>query len=102
MRKQKRKHRNHLYSLRRHRSYRQKHVAHLLGHKDIQMVCRYETGSSLPTLKTALLMQVIFGTEISHMYPDLYKELQAVAVRRAQELDRALGAHIRGRVLRKD
>jgi DNA-binding XRE family transcriptional regulator len=99
MNKAKQKHRNHLYALRRMRGYRQKHVAQLLGHRGTQMVSRYETGQVIPPLKTALLLQVILGAQLSDIYGDLYKDIKQTAVKRASQLTPALGAHIRGRVL---
>jgi DNA-binding XRE family transcriptional regulator len=102
MKKPKRKHRNHLFTLRRVRGYKQKHVAHLLGLRGTHMISRYETGQAVPPLHTALLLQVVLGAQLSDIYADLYKDLQLVAVRRATKLTPALGAHIRGRVLGRD
>lgn len=97
-----RRHRNHLYALRRSRRYLQKHVAHLLGLSGRKAVSRYETGSALPSLRTALLMQIVLGATLADIFPDLYRELQALAVERETQLSPLLGKHIRGRVHGRD
>jgi DNA-binding XRE family transcriptional regulator len=93
---------SHLYELRRIRGYGQKHLAHLLGHKHIGMISAYEAGTALPSLKTALLLEIVLGAQLSEIYLELYRHLQMLAVQREAALPRSFGRHIRGRVLGKD
>src|SRR5712691_10375071 len=93
---------NHLYALRRNRGYLQKHVATLVGHRFIQMVSQYESGTSLPPLETALLLEIILGARLSEIYVDLYQELQLLVLQRSQTLPTDLRHRIVDRLLRKD
>jgi transcriptional regulator with XRE-family HTH domain len=88
--------------LRRIRRYRQKHLATLLGQRSTRMVSQYETGVTLPPLKTALLLEIALGAKLSEIYVDLYGKLGRLAVQRETQLPAVLGRHIRGRVLGKD
>lgn len=94
--------RNHLYTLRRIRGFRQKQLALLLGYRGTSMISRLENGSTLPTLKVALLLQLALGTQISDIYIDLHEELQTFILKRASKLPTSLARSIRGRVLGKD
>src|SRR5688572_24293075 len=47
---------NHIYSMRRNRSIRQKHLATLLGRNE-RCISHYESGDGLPTLEAAVLLQ---------------------------------------------
>ena len=93
---------NHLYALRRSRGYRQKHVAKLVGHKFTQMISQYENGTSLPTLETALLLEIILGARLSEIYVDRYQELQLLVLKRAEEMPDDLRRRLISRLLGKD
>ena len=93
---------NHIYSLRKNRGYLQKHVAALLGHRFTQMVSQYECGHSLPPLRTALLLEIALGAKLSEIYVDLYVELKAQLLTRAEGLPRPVRRQIRGRLLGKE
>jgi transcriptional regulator with XRE-family HTH domain len=94
--------RNHLYSLRKIRGFRQKHLAMLLGYRGTSMISRFEAGTSLPTLKVALLMEIVLGAHVADIYVDLRHDLEHLALRRAKPLPDRLSRSIRGRVLGKD
>lgn len=93
---------NHIYRLRRIRRYRQKQLAYLVGDRTGRAISHYETGSTLPPLKTALLLEIVLGARLPEIYIDLYRELGRLAVDRESRLPLSLGRHIRGRVLGKD
>jgi len=93
---------NHLYALRRIRGYRQKHLTFLLGQRSAQMVSRYESGAVLPSLGTALLLEIILGARLSEIYPDLYSELATLASQREDQLPSVLGRAICRRVCDQD
>src|SRR4051812_41551812 len=94
--------RNHLYTLRRIRGFRQKQLAVLLGYRGTTQVSRFESGVSLPSLKVAMLLQLILGAQLTEIYVDLEHELQALILKRVRQLPPQLARGIRGRVLGKD
>jgi DNA-binding XRE family transcriptional regulator len=94
--------RNHIYTLRRIRGLRQKQLAFLLGYRGCAMVSRFETGRSLPTLRVALLMELILGARIADIYRDEHERLCRLALRRCAHLPPALTRQVRGRILGKD
>jgi transcriptional regulator with XRE-family HTH domain len=94
--------RNHLYTLRRIRGFRQKQLATLLGYRGTSMISRFESGVALPSVKVALLLQIALGAQLAEIYVDLYQELQALTLKRASLLPDALARSIRGRALGKD
>jgi transcriptional regulator with XRE-family HTH domain len=76
MEENKYKHQNRLLLYRRRMGFSQKHVATLLGHKDTAMVCRYETGSSLPPLLTALKLEIIYRVPVAFIYGGIYDAMR--------------------------
>lgn len=94
--------RNYLYRLRRNRGYSQKQLAQLLGLRDRGTICHFELGRRLPSLRTALTMEIVLGAKLSEIFPDLYATLGAEAVHREDRLPTKFVRHIRGRVTGKD
>jgi transcriptional regulator with XRE-family HTH domain len=68
---------NRLWQVRKRRGLEQKQVAYLLNHHTPDQVSRYELGTRLPTLETALLLEMIYGAPLRILYSDLYERLQA-------------------------
>ena len=68
---------NRLWSARKRRKLQQKQVAYLLNHHTPDQVSRYELGTRLPTLETALLLEMIYGAPVRILYKGLYERLQA-------------------------
>ena len=93
---------NYLFRLRRMRGYSQKQLAMLLGLRAPKAVSAFEQGRRLPPLPAAMLLEIVLGTKLSEIYPDLYRDLGAQAVRREDHLPARFTRHIRGRVLGKD
>lgn len=94
--------RNHIYTLRRIRGFRQKQLAYLLGYSNPAMVSRFENGRSMPSLKVALLMEIILGARVADIYPDEQRRLVELTLRRCARLPEPLTRQIRGRLLGKD
>jgi DNA-binding XRE family transcriptional regulator len=94
--------RNYVYRLRRTRGLGQKQFAALLGYRGTSMVSRMEAGTSVPSLKVGLLMEIVLGARLSEIYIELYEQLQRQALARASKLPPTLSRQIRGRVLRRD
>lgn len=68
---------NRLWQTRKRRGLEQKHIAYLLNHHTADQVSRYELGTRLPTLETALLLEMIYGAPLRVLYKDLYERLQS-------------------------
>jgi transcriptional regulator with XRE-family HTH domain len=94
--------RNHLYTLRRTRGFRQKQLAILLGYRGTSMISRFESGAATPSVKVALLLQIVLGAQLAEIYVDLYEEMQRLALKRVSRLPASLSRSIRGRILGKD
>jgi transcriptional regulator with XRE-family HTH domain len=67
-----RKNQNRLALFRRKRGYSQLRVAHLLGHKSHGALSSYEQGRALPTLLTALRLEIVLRTPVAFLFPDVY------------------------------
>ncbi len=77
IRKNSLKTRNRLWQARKRARLGQKQIASLLRHRTSDQVSRYERGERLPTLKTALRLEIILGLPLRHLYADLHKSLRA-------------------------
>jgi transcriptional regulator with XRE-family HTH domain len=77
---------NHLWLARKRLGLHQKQVAHLLGHKTTDQVCRYETGLRLPGLKLFLQFEVIYGLPARVLYREFYEEIRKEIETRALPL----------------
>src|SRR5258707_139128 len=93
---------NHIFKMRRNRGFAQKQLALLLGHRSTHMVSKYESGTSLPPLETALLLEIALGVRLSELYVDLYEDLQIQVVKRTETLPLFLRRGLLGRILGKD
>ena len=93
---------NHIFKMRRNRGLAQKQLAVLLGHHYTQMVSKYESGTSLPPLETALLLEIVLGVRLADLYVDLYQDLQLLVLKRADMLPAEVRRRLRGRLLGKD
>jgi transcriptional regulator with XRE-family HTH domain len=79
---------NRLASFRRRRGYSQRRVAHLLGHKSHGALSSYECGRVLPTMTTALKLEIVLRTPVAFLFPNVYETLRNAI--RAEE-DRLAG-----------
>ncbi len=59
--------RNQLSLIRQRRLIRQKYVSKLLGHRSIDLISRYERGTKMPSLRTALKLAIIYNIEVRVM-----------------------------------
>ena len=93
---------NHIFNMRRNRRLLQKQLAVLVGHRYTHMISKYEHGLRLPPLETALLLEIALGVRLPDMYPDLYRHLQTLVLKRSKVLPRDVRRGILGRLLGKD
>jgi transcriptional regulator with XRE-family HTH domain len=56
--------------------YSQRKAAQLLGHKSHAALSLYEHGRVLPTLVTALRLEIILRTPVAFLFPELYEALK--------------------------
>ena len=71
------KNQNKLAAFRRKRGYSQRRVAHLLRHKSHGALSSYEYGRIVPTLTTALKLEIILRTPVAFLFAELYEKLRA-------------------------
>ena len=67
---------NRLWLYRKKMGYSQKVVAQLLGRKSSARICDYERGKFLPSLETALKLEIILGIPLRELYSNIYRQLQ--------------------------
>jgi transcriptional regulator with XRE-family HTH domain len=67
---------NRLASFRRRRGYSQRRVARLLGHKSHGALSSYERGRVLPTMTTALKLEIVLRTPVAFLFPHVYETLR--------------------------
>lgn len=81
----------------------QKRLAFLVGLRSLKAISDFEHGRRLPTLQTAMLLEIVLSAKVSEIYVDLYHQLSLQAVAREAALLPPSDSHqIRGRVLGKD
>jgi transcriptional regulator with XRE-family HTH domain len=80
---------NRLWLTRKRRGLKQKQVAYLLNHRNVDQISRYENGSRTPTLEAALKLEIIFGVPIRLLFTDLHEQLR-VEIRERAESNRGL------------
>jgi transcriptional regulator with XRE-family HTH domain len=67
---------NRLAMQRRKLGYSQRVVSKLLGHKSHASLSSYEHGKALPTLSTALRLEIILGIRVSLLFSELSSKLE--------------------------
>lgn len=82
---------NRLWQTRKRRELEQKQVAYLLNHHTPDQVSRYELGTRMPTLGTALMLEMIYGAPLRVLYKDLYERLQAELRARLERIPQSHG-----------
>ena len=68
---------NGLWIARMRAGYPQKWVAALLGARSLSLISEYEQGAKLPSLLSAMKLELIYGTPLGELYPTVYGELSA-------------------------
>jgi transcriptional regulator with XRE-family HTH domain len=73
---------NRLWLARKRRGIDQRQAAHLLNHRSIDQVSRYEQGTRLPSLENALKLEIIYGVPLRLLFKGLYDRLEDEVWRR--------------------
>ncbi len=61
---------------RRRMRFSTRHVARLLGDKDISRLSKYERGQRLPDLRNAFRLSIILRVPVEFLFPSLYDVLR--------------------------
>lgn len=77
---------NYLRTHRKRTGFSQEELAFLLGCQNASKVSRYERFARLPTLKTALAYEAIFGASIRELFAGIYEEIEQEVRKRAETL----------------
>jgi transcriptional regulator with XRE-family HTH domain len=77
---------HYLRSERKRASLTQTDVAALFGNESASKISRYERGTRLPTLKTALAYEVIFGRPVADLFSGTYRKERATVAQHARKL----------------
>jgi transcriptional regulator with XRE-family HTH domain len=70
------RYKNNLLVYRKRMGFSQKQVARLLNQHDTDMLSRYEHGHILPSLITALGLEIAYRVPVAFLFPDMYEELR--------------------------
>lgn len=81
-------HANRLWKYRRRMGFSQRQVALILGYASPTHVSRYEHGAKLPSLITALKLEIVYRVPVAFLFPELYAHLK-VELRAREERLRA-------------
>ena len=74
---------NRLWLARKRRGLGQKQVASLID-KTVDEVSRYERGIHLPELETLLALEIVYGTPLRLLFPELYEQVRARVTERIE------------------
>ena len=77
---------NYLRAHRKRSALTQDEVAFLLGSKSGTKVSRYEQFRRLPTLQTALALEILFEAPARELFAGLYRRIERATTSRAEEL----------------
>lgn len=66
--------------------FTQRTAARLIGYHCAGDVCHYERGDKLPSLMTALKLEIIYRTPVAFLFPDLYARLKEGLRKREAEI----------------
>src|SRR3546814_8175736 len=75
--------RNYLRTWRMRWALSQKQLAHLLGFQTCAHLSKYEHDQRLPSLRSALACELIFGVPVSTLFEGLHAEVEEEVMRRA-------------------
>ena len=67
---------NQLWKYRQRMSFSQRQVAAILGYVSPYHISEYERGPKLPSLTTALKLEIVYRVPVAFLYPELYRALK--------------------------
>ncbi len=64
----------------------QRDMAYLLGCKSEAKISKYENSERLPSLKTALMYEAVFGVPVAELFAGIYQQAEKETSKRARDL----------------
>lgn len=92
---------NYVRTYRRRWAFTQGEIAALLGFDSRTVISRIEQGKRLPSLESALALEVLFGTAPKSMFPQFFAEVEEALMQRAYLLHEDLTQSTNPRQKRK-
>jgi transcriptional regulator with XRE-family HTH domain len=92
---------NYIRTHRKRFGLKQKELALLLGGKSNSKISEYETFHRLPSLKTALAFQALFGTPVAEIFSGIYQEVEKEVSRKAAILQQKMQAKASDRMSKR-
>src|SRR5262245_35308613 len=77
---------NRLWLYRKRMGFTQRHVADLTGYHGRAEIGRFERGVRLPSLHTALKLEIVYRVPVAFLFPELYLRLKERLRAREEEL----------------
>lgn len=77
---------NQLWKYRQRMGFSQRRVADILGYVSPYHISEYERGHKLPSLITALKLEIVYRIPVAFLYPELYKALKERLRAREEQL----------------
>jgi transcriptional regulator with XRE-family HTH domain len=77
---------NRLWKYRTRMGFTQRRVAEILGYHSSTDLSHYEHGRKVPSLVTALKLEVVYRVPVAFLFPDLYHELKGQLRAREERL----------------
>lgn len=77
-----------LQQARKRLGFEQKRIVNLLGYKTIPPVSRYENGKTIPSLKVALKLSIIYRLPIRVLFESYYEKCRRELNNRSERLDK--------------
>lgn len=92
---------NYVRTQRRRWALTQEEVADLLGFESRTCISRIEQGKRIPSLESALALEVLFGEPPKQLFPQVYAESEEALMQRASLLQEGLLHTTKPRQMRK-
>ncbi len=81
-----RRHINNIRRFRMERGITQRQLAHIIGYQSVSSLSHLERGRKLPSIQTAMKLEVAFQRLIPDIFPRLYDEVRDSVARRRMAL----------------
>src|SRR5438132_4948129 len=81
---------NRLLLYRKRMELSQKQVAAILGLKNIAILSHYERGTTRPSLKRALGLEIVYRVPVAFLFPELYEEIREEVREKEDHMGRSL------------
>ena len=80
------RHSNHIRRFRMEKGLTQRELAYILGYRSVSSLSHLECGRKLPSLRTAMKLEIGLQRFIGDIFPRLYRSLRGPVARRRERL----------------